>query len=91
MPDADGDGDILEVDAIDNVLAGGRATFIKMDIEGAELDALKGAEKTIRAWRPLLAICAYHKPEDRWYLRAYRREAIEVVLYAIPPERQESK
>ena len=105
MPDADGDGDILEVDAIDNVLAGGRATFIKMDIEGAELDALKGAEKTIRAWRPLLAICAYHKPEDliaipqfirslvpdyRWYLRAYRREAIEVVLYAIPPERQES-
>lgn len=38
--------------------------YIKMDIEGSELDALKGGEKTIRAIRPNLAVCLYHKTED---------------------------
>ncbi|MFA1019380.1 FkbM family methyltransferase [Enterobacter sp. SAT-E-asb] len=93
----------IELDSIDNILQGGRATFIKMDVEGAELKALQGAAGTIRAWHPLLAISLYHKPEDlltvpqyiqtlsadyHFYLRGHHPElAFELVLYAVPKTR----
>ena len=51
-----------------------RVDFIKMDIEGAELDALKGAEKTIRAFRPRLAITLYHRLQDFATIPAYLRD-----------------
>lgn len=54
----------IETISLDEVLDGRRVTFIKMDIEGAEYNALIGSEKTIRNWNPRLAICVYHKPED---------------------------
>lgn len=41
-------------------------TFLKMDIEGAEQDALLGCEQTIRDHHPKLAICTYHGYEDIW-------------------------
>ena len=39
-------------------------TIIKMDIEGAEIDAIEGARKHILQDRPRLLICTYHKPDD---------------------------
>lgn len=39
-------------------------TMVKMDIEGAELAALQGAEKLIKEKHPILAICVYHREED---------------------------
>lgn len=48
-----------------------RVDFIKLDIEGAELEALQGAALTIARWKPRMAISAYHKPEDFWTLQQY--------------------
>lgn len=56
--------DEIETVALDEVLAGKRITFIKMDIEGAEYEALIGARKLIMENRPRMAISVYHKFED---------------------------
>jgi FkbM family methyltransferase len=96
--DVNGD-DIIQCVAIDDVLQGFNPTFIKMDIEGAELEALKGARRTIAENHPQLAICVYHSLSDLWeiplfirslykgyrfYLRSYKFMGLETVLYAFP-------
>ena len=88
----------IEVDSIDNIVEKNEATFIKMDIEGAELTALYGAEQTIIKSKPKLAICVYHKPEDllvipqylnrivpeyKFFLRHHLFITHELVLYAV--------
>ena len=42
--------------------------FIKIDTEGAELDVLRGATLTMARFKPILAVSAYHKPDDFWVL-----------------------
>jgi FkbM family methyltransferase len=96
--DAPMPGKAIEVDTIDNVLDGRRVTYISMDIEGAERNALLGGEQTVRVWRPRLAVCVYHKREDLFdlvlllrgfvpdyalYLRHYTDNQTETVLYAV--------
>lgn len=56
---------------LDDALPGYEPTFICMDVEGVELEALKGAEKILRQCTPDLAICLYHSPEHLWQIPAY--------------------
>ncbi len=90
----------FRTESIDHLLESGRISkvdFIKMDIEGAELPALKGAEKTVRLYKPKLAITVYHSINDFWeipmylnslnlgyrfYLRHFTIHAEETVLFA---------
>lgn len=88
----------IETDTIDRITDGNRVTYIKMDVEGAELEALKGAEKTIRNHKPVLGISIYHKqqdlidipqyikslvPEYSFYFRVHKKLAIDTVLYGV--------
>lgn len=83
--------------AIDDIVGDRTVGFIKMDIEGAEFDALHGAKNTILRDKPLLAISVYHLrgdvfaimdylhqllPEYRFLLRHYGVAHFDTVLYA---------
>ncbi|MDD5999630.1 MAG: FkbM family methyltransferase [Lachnospiraceae bacterium] len=97
----DGESEIPVV-PLDEIVKGEKISFIKLDIEGCELDCLMGAEVVIQTCRPVIAVCVYHKPEDiidimqylrsvlteyRFYLRHYSISAMDTVLYAVPEER----
>lgn len=60
-------------------------TFIKMDIEGAELNALKGAKRIIQKDRPKLAICIYHKPEDTIEIPYYIHQSVPEYKFYLNP------
>ena len=65
-----GDGEILVgCVRIDDPVGRCEPTFIKMDIEGAEMDALQGAN----GQRPLLSICIYHLQSDLWRIPLFIR------------------
>lgn len=71
------DGGIpIEFNSVDNI-ADGEVTFIKMDIEGAELKALEGAKNTIQQYKPKLYVCAYHRNEDMFTLPFKIKELYE--------------
>ena len=77
-------------------------TYIKMDLEGYEQEALRGAAATLREHAPVLAVTTYHRMSDLWqvpllihslqpdyklYLRRYAEDCWESVVYAVPPDR----
>jgi len=85
-------------DSLDNILFDTvPITFIKMDVEGAELKTIEGAENIIKKYKPKLAICVYHRAEDiyeipllikkilpeyKLYLRHHSDSLLDTVLYA---------
>jgi FkbM family methyltransferase len=88
----------IPVVSLDNILLNSSPNYIKMDIEGAEKSAILGAKKTIQKYKPNLAICLYHKPEDLWelpllihdiepsydmYIRVHEDLCLSTVLYCI--------
>jgi hypothetical protein len=98
LPENQG-GQKINVKTIDSLQLD-RLSFIKMDIEGAEINALKGAKMTILRDKPKLAICIYHSNDDmlqipeflfslapdyKFFIRQYDLNR-EIVLYALPQE-----
>lgn len=93
---------VVQAAPLDALVADDVVSFIKLDIEGGELDALHGAEETIARDRPVLAICAYHRQDHLWkvpllcskllsrshvVLRPHNEEGWDLVCYAVPTER----
>lgn len=87
----------VQVVALDEILPSFAPTFLKLDIEGAEPAALRGARKLIARHQPRLAVCVYHEPEHLWTLprlmkelngsyklalRYHQRNGFDVVAYA---------
>lgn len=93
---------VVECRKIDDLiveLGFGAPTFLKMDIEGAELDALAGATFLMRISRPKMALCVYHRQSDLWripnfvnevcdesdfYLRPHNEQGWDLVCYVVP-------
>ena len=74
-----------------------KVTFIKIDAEGAEREIIQGSTKTIKKYKPKLAVSVYHKPDDyielakllleiepeyKFYFRQYHSDPKETILYA---------
>lgn len=59
---------------IDDIVLGRKVDFIKMDLEGAELSAISGAEKTFRTNKSRSSICCYHRYRDEERIRRKLKE-----------------
>ena len=92
----------VSAERLDSLVDGARPTFIKLDIEGFEVDALEGARRTIERDAPILAVCVYHRQDDLWriplllrrwrddyafFLRPHNEEGWDLVCYAVPRAR----
>lgn len=89
----------VQAETIDRLVGQHRPTFVKLDIEGFEIDALHGARDTIRRHGPILAVCVYHLQDHLWkiplmlrawrddyafFLRPHNEEGWDLVCYAVP-------
>lgn len=74
----------VETDTLDSIVAGlNKIDFIKMDIEGAEIEALQGAENVLRMARKVV-VAAYHvrdgQPTYPWVMEFLRNRGFNVKL-----------
>ena len=58
----------VPVDSVDHIMQGRTVSYMKLDVEGAEFEALSGAAQTIGKWAPKLFVAAYHRDNDLWRL-----------------------
>jgi FkbM family methyltransferase len=94
--------DCIRLDDLEKELEGAVPTFLKVDIEGAELDALEGGTELLRRTHPMIAIASYHRQDHLWrvplalrdlwsqyqcFLRPHNEEGWDLILYAVPPDR----
>ena len=85
--------------SLDEALPRFAPNLVKLDVEGAEEQALRGAEGLVREHRPGLAVSVYHRPADLWrlpavidewglgyrlFLRSYGFNAFDTICYAVP-------
>lgn len=90
---------LVSVVSLDKTIKNSSPNYIKLDIEGAEKEAIIGATKTIQEHKPNLAVSLYHKPEDLWelpllihdiepsydmYLRVHEDLCLSTILYCVP-------
>lgn len=61
---------------LDAYLAGKPITFLKADVEGMEMLLLRGAEETIKKYKPKMALCVYHYPSDLYEIAEYVRQLV---------------
>lgn len=96
----DGDKQVDVVPLQELVTEGAATVYLKYDVEGAEREALKGAEDLIRRSHPILAVSVYHKPADLWelprymkslnpgyelFLRTQGEDGMDAICFAVPP------
>lgn len=87
--------------AVDDVVDGEEVNLVKLDVEGAEIETLRGMEKLIREQRPNLLLSAYHTPGHlyeiadlvdgwnlgyRFHLRVHEYNTFGIVLYCLRDE-----
>lgn len=90
---------VVQVETIDEICNEFVPTHVKMDIEGGELDAIKGGLTTLKTARPKIAVSLYHKPLDiielceilmtnlenySWFIRCYGAHGYDTILYGVP-------
>ena len=92
------DGEVMtKVSTLDSLIDK-QVDYIKLDIEGEEVNALKGARRLITEYKPSLAVCIYHEQNHFWeipsllmamnptyriYVRHYTEGIFETVMYFI--------
>lgn len=96
------DGVEVMTTTLDVALRDLQPTLIKLDVEGAEADALAGARDTLQRNRPVITIALEHNSHDLWRLplklaslidnyefhfRQHSEQGFDLVCYALPTER----
>ena len=93
------EGKLIQAISIDQVFRELNFNFLKIDVEGADLETIVGSKNSLLRLRPDIAVSLYHKPKDLWeipiylkkllpdykfYLRQHGECCLETVLYCVP-------